>query len=797
MTGRYEGQQPNTEQDGERLLRIMAMAAKAAGAQQAPAETRPAQANPGGMSEGDRMVSTARPGTGRDDAMQSLLQGDAGGSAPAGVAAETVIGPEEIAKAGEILQRYKTGKAALDKRIIENELWFRMGHWKNYQNKMMEGKPQPSSGWLFNSIANKHADAMDNYPEPNVLPRAADDEEAARTLSKVIPAVLEQCNYEQVYSDTWWRKLKTGTGVKGIFWDPVLRGGLGDISIQSVNLLMLYWAPGVEDIQQSPHLFSLSLEDNEQLVGRFPQMEGHTGKGLDVGQYIHDDSIDTTDKSVVVDWYYKKAQPGGQTVLHYCKYCNGVVLYASENDPQLAQRGFYDHGKYPFVFDPLFMEEDSPAGFGYIDVMKDTQTAIDEMNHAMDENVKLAAKQRFVLSDTAGVNEKELADFSKDIVHVVGRLNSDSFMPLQTNVLSGNCMNYRDARVSELKEVSGNRDVSQGGTTSGLTAASAIAALQEAGSKLSRDMLKSAYRAFAKECYLIIELMRQFYDEQRVYRITGESGGVEYATFSAQMLRGVPGGVVGGVQLGDHEPVFDITVSAAKKSTFSRLSKNETAKECYQLGFFAPANADAALAALEMMDFEGIEKVRERVSQNGTLYQQLQQMAAQLQNTTGSSGMTAEMKTFYEKRLIDQALPALVHDQFGDSYPIPANNGKTIEFRKYEALPKALTPLTEGVTPEGQALTVSTVTAEVHQYGGWVPLTDMVQLTTIDNNVVQATSVLASQSGRTMDTIVRDILCGGTNVIYAPKIGAGGAETAVTSRADLDKTAQLTVDLID
>ena len=154
----------------------------------------------------------------------------------------------------------------------------------------------------------------------------------------------------------------------------------------------------------------------------------------------------------------------------------------------------------------------------------------------------------------------------------------------------------------------------------------------------------------------------------------------------------------------------------------------------------------------------------------------------QLQNTTGSSGMSAEMKTFYERRLIDQALPALVHDQFGDSYPIPANNGKTIEFRKYDALPKATTPLTEGVTPEGQALTVTTVTAEVHQYGGWVPLTDMVQMTTIDNNVVQATSVLASQSGRTMDTIVRDILAGGTNVIYAPKIGAGGAETPVTSR---------------
>ena len=168
----------------------------------------------------------------------------------------------------------------------------------------------------------------------------------------------------------------------------------------------------------------------------------------------------------------------------------------------------------------------------------------------------------------------------------------------------------------------------------------------------------------------------------------------------------------------------------------------------------------------------------------------------QLQNTTGSSGMSAEMKTFYERRLIDQALPALVHDQFGDSYPIPANNGKTIEFRKYDALPKATTPLTEGVTPEGQALTVTTVTAEVHQYGGWVPLTDMVQMTTIDNNVVQATSVLASQSGRTMDTIVRDILAGGTNVIYAPKV-SDGVETPVSSRAGLDATAQLTVDLIE
>ncbi len=548
---------------------------------------------------------------------------------------EEVIGTEEVAKAAQLLQRYKSGKAALDTRIVDNELWFRMRHWKNYKNEMMEGKPTPASGWLFNSIANKHADAMDNYPEPNVLPRAADDEETAKVLSKVLPVVLEQADYEQAYSDTWWRKLKQGTGVKGVFWDPAKRSGLGDITIQSMDILMLYWEPGVMDVQESANLFSLRLEDNDQLKARWPQLDGHTGSTLEVAKYVHDEHIDTTDKSVVVDWYYKKARPEGEPLLHYCKFCNGIVLYASENDPQYADRGFYDHGLYPFVFDPLFMEEDSPAGFGYIDVMKDTQTAIDEMNHAMDENIKLAAKPRFLLSDAAGVNEEELADWSRDIVHVAGALRDGSLTPLQTAGLQGNCISYRDARVAELKEISGNRDVSQGGTTSGLTAASAIAALQEAGSKLSRDMLKSAYRAFAKECYLIIELMRQFYDEERVYRITGPTGQTEFVPFSGQQLRAQPGGMVGGVELGAHEPVFDITVSAAKKSTFNRLSQNETARECYQLGFFAPANADAALAALDMMDFEGIEKVRERVQQNGTLYQQLQQAMEQVQKLAG------------------------------------------------------------------------------------------------------------------------------------------------------------------
>lgn len=540
------------------------------------------------------------------------------------------VGRVRIAQAMQTLQRYRTGKAALERRLIDNEQWFRMAHWKQSGNRMMEGKPQPASGWLFNSIANKHADAMDNFPEPCVLPRCRDDEETARILSDVLPALLEQCEYEQVYSDTLWRKLKQGTGVKGVFWDPTLRGGLGDICIRGMDLLQLFWQPGVRDIQDSPHFFSLSLEDSDRLETRWPQLKGHTGQSVDTAQYIHDQSVDTTGKSVVVDWYYKLERPDGRTVLHYCKLCNGILLYASENDPALTDRGFYDHGKYPFVFDVLFNEEDSPAGFGYIDVMKDCQTSIDKMNQAMDENVLMASKQRFVLNDSAGVNEEELLDLGCDVVHVSGRMNEEGFRQLQTAGLQGNSLNYLQSRIEELKEISGNRDFSQGGISGGVTAASAIAALQEAGSKLSRDMVKGAYRAFARECYLVIELIRQFYDEERVFRVTDHGGRSRYVGLSAQALRAPAPTALGGVLLGGAEPIFDVVVSAARRSTFSRLSQNETAKECYQLGFFAPANADAALAALDMMDFDGIERVRERVARNGTLLDEVERLRQQL-----------------------------------------------------------------------------------------------------------------------------------------------------------------------
>ena len=433
-------------------------------------------------------MAAGQPGTGNPFAGRSgqvpAAQDVQGRQAPREEQAAQPIGPKQLSEATQVLLKYKSGKAALDRRIVENEHWYRL-------HRDTEDGNFADSGWMFNSLANKHADAMDNYPEPNVLPRARDDADTAKELSSILPVALDQNDYEQVYSDAWWYKLKHGTAVKGVFWNGAKDGGLGDIDLRLVDLLNLYWEPGITDIQASRNVFHVELVDNEVILEQWPFAKNHLGQGLTAQRYQYDESIDTSDKSLVVDWYYKR-----RGVLHYCKYVGECVLYASENDAQYAERGYYDHGKYPFVFDVLFPMAGSPAGFGMIDVMQSAQAAIDRLDKAIVRNADIASRVRYFARDTGSVNETEFADLDKDFVHCAGDVGEDSLRQIVVHPLDDIYATILNNKISELKETSGNRDYSQGATTSGVTAASAIAALQEAGSKLSRDMLKSAYRAF-------------------------------------------------------------------------------------------------------------------------------------------------------------------------------------------------------------------------------------------------------------------------------------------------------------
>ena len=524
------------------------------------------------------------------------------------------IGEEQLRQALLTLNRYRQGKANLESRIIENEQWYKLRHW-GCMDKAHHNPVEPVSGWLFNAISNKHADAMDHIPAPAILPREEGDRAEAEVLSAVIPVVLEQNDFEQVYDQLWDYKLKSGTGVYGIFWDKEKLGGLGDISISKVDVLNLFWESGITDIQRSRNLFHVQLRDNELLEQEYPWLQGKLGEAsLEVGRYLYDDTVDTTGKSAVVDWYYKKKQ-GGKTVLHYCKFVGDTVLFATENEPEFQDRGWYDHGKYPFIFDPLFSVEGSPCGFGYIDVGKSAQEYIDRGNQAILQNMLANARPRHFIRTDGEVNEEEYADLSRDFIHVQGNLGQDSILPVQTKPLNDIYVTVINNKINELKEVTGNRDISTGGTASGVTAASAIAAMQEAGSKLSRDNIKASYRAFRQVVLMVIELIRQFYDVPRCFRILGSDGMTRFVRYSNGALLPQHQGMSLGQDLGYRLPLFDVQVNAQKQSAYSRLSQNEMALQFFGAGFFDPARAQQALMCLDMMDFDRKEFLMNRLAQ--------------------------------------------------------------------------------------------------------------------------------------------------------------------------------------
>ena len=580
------------------------------------------------------------------------------------------IGPEELRRANGILKKYKEGKARLEQRIIDNEQFWKLRHWEQMEKEGQggnSGDPQPASGWLVNCILSKHADAMDCYPAPTVLPREPDDRLEAQRLSRILPVVLKKNQFKRTYSSAWWYKLKSGCAVYGVFWDGTKLGGLGDISVKRMDLLNLFWEPGVTDIQDSAHFFSTELVDNERLLADYPQLEGKLGRGgFTLSRYLYDDTVDTTGKSLVVDWYYHTAVEG-RRVLQYCKYVGETVLYATENDtvqptetrflgtdeegrpvmgqapcgPSMAQRGWYDHGKYPFVFDVLFPEEGTPCGYGYIDLCKSPQKQIDLMNQAILKNTLANATPRFFIRSDGAVNENEYADWTRPFVHTNGNLGSDSIAPIRAGSLDSVYVAILNNKIAEMKETAGNRDVANGGTAAGVTAGTAIAALQESSGKLSRNMIDDGYEAFADVVTLCIELIRQFYEMPRQFRLLGAMGTEEFVSYDRSGLQ--PRVMDDGVNVSYRVPEFDLEIGAERESPYRTAEANQLALQLFQMGFFREDLADQALRCLELMDFKNKDQLariisggRTQAAEMAAMRQQLLQLAQVVDEAKGT-----------------------------------------------------------------------------------------------------------------------------------------------------------------
>ena len=594
------------------------------------------------------------------DTAQSVIARDAAAAMAAADGALPVrpkIGAEELRRANGILKKYKEGKTRLEQRIIDNEQFWKLRHWEQMEKEGQggnSGDPQPASGWLVNCILSKHADAMDCYPAPTVLPREPDDRQEAQRLSRILPVVLKKNQFKRTYSSAWWYKLKSGCAVYGVFWDGTKLGGLGDISVKRMDLLNLFWEPGVTDIQDSAHFFSTELVDNDKLLAEYPQLEGKLGRGnFTLSRYLYDDTVDTSNKSLVVDWYYHTNMEG-RKVLQYCKYAGETVLYATENDtvqptetqlmgadengrpvmgqvpcgPSMAQRGWYDHGKYPFVFDVLFPEEGTPCGYGYIDLCKSPQKQIDLMNQAILKNTLANATPRFFIRSDGAVNENEYADWTRPFVHTNGNLGSDSIAPIRAGSLDSVYVAILNNKIGEMKETAGNRDVANGGTASGVTAGTAIAALQESSGKLSRNMIDDGYEAFADVVTLCIELIRQFYELPRQFRLLGAMGTEEFVSYDHSGLQ--PRVMDDGVTVSYRVPEFDLEIGAERESPYRTAEANQLALQLFQMGFFRDDLADQALRCLELMEFKNKDQLARVISGGQTQARQIAALRQQL-----------------------------------------------------------------------------------------------------------------------------------------------------------------------
>ena len=487
-------------------------------------------------------------------------------------------------------------------KLRENNKWYRQE--QDEEGSSGASIPVSRTGHLFNAIQYKHADFMDNYPHINILPREPGDEQEAKMLTGVVPFILDHTRFKKVYSQASYEKLKNGCACYGVFWNPDANDGLGEVEIRGVDLTRFAYQPNITDLQASKYVFYDSFLDIDAFESLYGKREGLKTQAAyeDYGDRPYHDLL--SDNVVITDCYYKKRQPDGRVALHLVKFSGTCVLAETEGDPDYPD-GIYRHGRYPFVFDVMHPLPDDITGLGIVDIAKSPQKYIDKLDAVINYNAMLIAKPRFLIRDNGGVNEDEFLDTDNTLIHVAGNVSDDNIRQLQADSLPGFTANHRAEKIQELKEVVGNRDFSQGATTGGVTAASAIAALQNSGDKLARDLINASYDAVSDVVSLVIELVREFYDEARTFRIVGAGAEASFVTYSNAGLRAADGRL--------RAPQFDVVLTIEKNNPFQRSQHNELILSLLQLGLFSKDNLETGLFVLSNMSFDGRDKLLEQL----------------------------------------------------------------------------------------------------------------------------------------------------------------------------------------
>lgn len=548
-------------------------------------------------------------------------------------AAAKPVGKKEIAKMREKLREYVGSKAPYDERYKNNFDTYTLLYTEN--NRLRSGKEGETNEVIKNRrgaqtlkvILNKHADAMDNYPEAICLPRSKDDEETAKILNGVLPCVLARNGFKKTYSDALIDKFVGGMEIVSVTWDSDRDGGLGEVCIKRESVLNVFWQPFIDDIQESRYLFNVRMIDVDEAKEMYPQLKEIAADDMSIKEFkTYDSSNKNYGKAAVIDCYYKK-----DGVVHLCQFCGESLIFASENEPEKYPEGYYIDGKYPFVARPCFKLPDTPSGFGFIDICRAPQEYHDELRRDILKNIKVNSKTRSLKNANAQVNDEDLLDLDQEMIEVDGIPLDQAIRPLETKDIAPGALSMLGALDDEMKDTTGTNDASNGASAAGVTSGNAIAALQEAGGKISRDLNQMEFFGFVEICEMIIERMRQFYTPGRIFRIVGEDKKTEYVEFDGNALRPQPISVEGSSEEFWRLPVFDIDVKAQRSNPFTTAANNEMMINMFNMGMFSPQRVDEALVALEGMSFEGKDKMVDMLKQNKTLLDAVNELSQQLE----------------------------------------------------------------------------------------------------------------------------------------------------------------------
>ena len=496
-----------------------------------------------------------------------------------------------VKKAYRLFDEFYKGTLEFRMKCAENEEFYRANHWSGI-GKRESDEPQPVTPVIFSTLEGMLGDIMDNYPEPILLAQEEGDEELAAELDDIIKYILKRRKYRTVYRNKTRSALKKGVSVQEVFWDNSMYGGLGDANIREWDIMNFLWDLKYEDVQEGRAVFKFGFYEKEWFRARYPrQIENFCHDGYTRQGYLGEKN-DSDDIMLMEYWYRKYDAKSDTHSVHMAKIAGNTLLEKSE---EALPEGMYAHGRYPFIVEPLYPLAGQPVGLGMIDVFKNLQMYADKLDQIILKNTLMSSKVKLLVNKNAEIDEEVLLDWSSEVVRG-GRIDESSVRWFQPAPLSGYVLTHFNSKLSAIKEESGQNIFSRGEGGKGITAASAILALQEAGNKRSRMLNDQLFDGFEEMVRMVISVVCENYTEERRFRIRGE-GGARTAVFGKKNM-----------DIDAYED-FDVSVNVQQATPYKTLYQNELALQLLGTGIIEGEDA------IRMMTFEGKERILGSVMQ--------------------------------------------------------------------------------------------------------------------------------------------------------------------------------------